>query len=88
MGTTDTDARHAHLRDVLTAARKGKKLTQVELGERLGQNQVWVSKYEAGTRKLDVIEFLDIAKAIGVNPCRLIKELNMATKAQRPQKSR
>lgn len=88
MGTTDTEAQHARLRELLVDARKSKRLTQVELGERLGKNQVWISKYEAGTRKLDVIEFLEISKAIGVDPCRLIKELNMATKVQSTRKSR
>lgn len=88
MGITDTNARHDLLREVMTAARKGKKLTQVELGERLGKNQVWISKYEAGSRKLDVIEFLDIARAIGVDPCRLIKDFDAATEAPRARKSR
>lgn len=76
MRITDTDARHARLREILTEARKSKHLTQVELGERLGKNQVWVSKYEAGSRKLDVIEFVDVAKAIGADPCRLLRRID------------
>lgn len=88
MRTTDTDARHARVREVLVAARKGKKLTQIELGERLGKNQVWVSKYEVGPRKLDVIEFIDIAKAIGIDPGRLIKEFEAATGVSRERRSK
>lgn len=88
MGITDTEARHARLREVLVAARKGKRLTQIELGERLNKNQVWVSKYEVGPRKLDVIEFLDIAKAIGVDPCRLIRNFEATAKLPMERKSK
>ena len=82
MPTTHTSARYEALRAVLARARKRKKLTQAALGERLGKNQVWVSKYEAGSRRLDVIEFLDISRAIGVAPCSLLRQIE---KACRPQ---
>ncbi len=69
------NGRYARLCALLIEARKRKKLTQVALGARLERDQVWVSKYELGRRQLDVIEFLDIAKAIGVDPCGLIRKL-------------
>ncbi len=72
---TDPGQRYERLRAVLIGARMEKKITQAALGERLGKNQVWVSKYERGARQLDVIEFLDIARAIGVDPSRLIRKL-------------
>ncbi len=73
--STPKDHRYDRLRAVLIEARTAKKLTQEELGKRLGQNQVWVSKYERGARQIDVIELVDIAKAIGVDPCRLLRKL-------------
>jgi hypothetical protein len=35
-----------------------------------------VAKYELGDRRLDVLEFLDVAVAIGFDPCRLIRSLS------------
>jgi hypothetical protein len=34
-----------------------------------------VEKYEGGDRRLDVLEFLDVATAIGFEPCALIRSL-------------
>jgi len=35
-----------------------------------------VAKYEGGDRRLDVLEFLDVADAIGFDPLRLLKSLH------------
>ncbi len=59
------------MRDVRISA----KLSQVELAQRLGRPQSFVSKYESGERRLDVIEFIVICQAIGVDPEKLIKKL-------------
>jgi transcriptional regulator with XRE-family HTH domain len=45
---------------------------------KLGKFQSFVSKYERGERRLDVVEFLDVAKALGVEPCKILKELQRA----------
>lgn len=50
-------------------------MTQVEVAERLRRPQSFVSKYESGERRLDVVEFLDVAQAIGIDPARFIKRL-------------
>ena len=50
-------------------------LTQTEVGSRLGKPQSYVYKYEKGERRLDVIEFLDIADAIGFNPHNIIDKI-------------
>lgn len=76
MQSTDTEHLHARLREVLILARKSKKLTQIDLAEKLGETQAWVSRYETGPRKLDVAEFLIIARAIGVDPGRLLRRLD------------
>jgi hypothetical protein len=34
-----------------------------------------VSKFERGERRLDVIEFLEVARALGINPLATISEL-------------
>jgi len=61
-------------RNLLTEARKGNGLTQVELAKRLGLPQSFVSKYETGERRLDVTEFIEIAKAIEINPLALLTD--------------
>jgi transcriptional regulator with XRE-family HTH domain len=61
--------------DLLIKARKGASLTQAEVADRLRRPQSYVSKYESGERRLDVVEFLDLARAIGFDPAKLIKSL-------------
>lgn len=59
----------------VVAARKESGLTQQQLAERLGKPQSYVSKYERGERRLDVVEFLWIARALNIDPCRILKDI-------------
>lgn len=59
----------------LIEAREGQDLKQAELAERLGRPQSFVSNYERGQRRLDVIEFIEIAKALGLDPVGVVGEL-------------
>ena len=59
----------------LIHARKLAGLTQHEVAARLGKPQSFVSKYENAERRLDVVEYLKIANAIGFDPCELIRNL-------------
>lgn len=63
------------LRELLVARRKAARLTQTVLAKRLGKPPSYVAKYEGGDRRLDVLEFLDVAAAIGFEPCALIRSL-------------
>lgn len=67
--------RYDHFRKLLIDARVSAKLTQVELADRLQRPQSFVSKYERAERRIDVIEFLEIADAIGINPFKLLERL-------------
>lgn len=60
---------------LMTAARKRAGLTQQELANRLKRPQSFVAKYEGGERRIDVIEFIAICRALGANPAKLIKSL-------------
>ena len=62
-----TDAYDA-FREALVAARKRTGVTQVELAARLGKPQQFVSKVEQGDRRLDVIEFVAICRALRLDP--------------------
>ncbi len=68
-------ARYRRLRRLLTDARKQAGLTQVDLAEKLGKPQSFVSKYELGERRLDVVEFLEVTRALGVKAEAFLKEL-------------
>lgn len=68
-------AKYQRLRRLLVEARKAQNLSQEALAERLGRVQTFVSKYERGERRLDVIEFLDVAQALGVDPHRILRQL-------------
>jgi transcriptional regulator with XRE-family HTH domain len=66
---------YRRLRDWLVAGRQAQNLTQVQLAERLGRPQSFVSKYERGERRLDFVEVFEIAEALRVDLCDLVSEL-------------
>jgi len=61
--------------ELVIAARKKAGLTQEKLAKRLKRHQSFVAKYEGGERRLDVIEFITVMQAIGVDPVRLLRAL-------------
>lgn len=63
------------LRELLVAARDKAGLTQQKLAKRLGKPQSFIAKYEGGERRVDVIEFIVIARAIGADPVRILRVL-------------
>lgn len=67
--------KQAQFRKILVQARRDAGLTQVALAKRLGRPQSFVSKFERGERRLDVPEFLDVARALGIDPARTIADL-------------
>jgi transcriptional regulator with XRE-family HTH domain len=68
------DARR-RFRELLVEARKRAGITQYEIAARLGRPQSFVSKYERGERRLDVLEFREVADALGIDPLRFLRRL-------------
>jgi transcriptional regulator with XRE-family HTH domain len=66
------------LTQCLVDARDAAGVNQIELAKRLGRPQSFVSKVERGDRRLDVIEFLQIAKALNVEPEPIIRSVMVA----------
>lgn len=62
--------------ELLIAARKKAGLTQVDVAAKLSRPQSFVSKYEKGERRLDVVEFLEVAYAVGFDPVSFIRRLS------------
>ncbi len=54
--------------DGLIQARKDAELTQQQVADRLDRPQSFVAKYENGERRLDVVEFLEIASLLDTDP--------------------
>ena len=67
------------LRERLVSARHAAGLTQIELAKKLGRSQSFVAKYEGGERRIDLVEFLEIAEALEMNVSRAIRAIKAAT---------
>lgn len=63
------------LSQLLKAGRKKTGLTQFELADRLGHYRAFISRYERGERRLDVLEFLDVAEALKLDPAEVIAKV-------------
>jgi len=61
--------------EVLVAARKAAGLRQVELAERIGKDQTYISRIEQGQRRVDVLEFYRLATAMGCDPVALYQSM-------------
>jgi transcriptional regulator with XRE-family HTH domain len=67
--------KYEKFRILLLEARKKAALSQTQLAGKLSRPQSFVSKYERGERRLDVIEFELVANALGIEPIRFLKKL-------------
>lgn len=63
------------LRALLVQAREEAGLSQAEVAERLGRAQTFVSKYELGDRRLDVIDYLRVCDVLGIDPGKSLKRI-------------
>jgi transcriptional regulator with XRE-family HTH domain len=63
------------LQDLLRFIRKAANLSQRELAVRLGKPQSFVSKYESGERRLDILEIVQICKAVNISLVEFSKQL-------------
>jgi transcriptional regulator with XRE-family HTH domain len=69
-----TEAYRALL-DSLRSAREKAGASQSELARRLGVPQQFVSRVELGVRRLDVVEYYAVMKALGIDPAEAILAL-------------
>src|SRR3954454_5197179 len=68
---------------LLRDKRRQAKVTQVELAERLGQTQSWVSKCERGERRLDIVDVRSFCLAIGVPFVDFVRDFDAAVGPKR-----
>ncbi|WP_226783301.1 helix-turn-helix domain-containing protein [Oceaniglobus trochenteri] len=66
---------HAALCEALINARKAAGLTQAGMAARLRCHQSLVARIESGERRIDVIELVVLARAIGVSPSVILEQV-------------
>lgn len=71
-------AEYDALLKVLKAARLESGVTQRQLSERLGRSVNFITYVERGSRRLDVVEFVAIAKVLGKSPAMLFADFLVA----------
>lgn len=75
MPRSRSSPRYARLGQLLIEARLTAGLTQAGLAQKLRRPQSYVSKYENGERRLDVIEFLEVTDQLGCRPDEIVAAL-------------
>lgn len=62
--------------ELLRKTRMDSGVSQAKLARCVGESQSFVSKYENAQRRLSVVEFIRVARALRVNPSMMISELD------------
>lgn len=81
MASADSETEGDRLRRLLREARDSAGLRQSDVAERLGHTQSYVSKYESGERRLDVLELRAVLNALGVSLSDFVQRLEGADEA-------
>lgn len=75
MKRTNKETQNEKLLRLLKGIRQERGIRQTELADRLGVPQSFVSKYESGDRRLDILELRKVCEAIGIPFEEFIREL-------------
>lgn len=75
MAKTLGTERHRALIALLIEKREASGLTQTELADKLGEYQSFVARLESGQRRVDVIEFLELARILNFDPLDALRRL-------------
>jgi transcriptional regulator with XRE-family HTH domain len=67
---------------LLRGIRVNAGLTQSELASRLSRDQTFVSKYESGERRLDLLELREVCRAIGTDFVTFIRKLDKELRSE------
>jgi transcriptional regulator with XRE-family HTH domain len=56
------------------------------LAEKLGKPQSFVAKYEGGERRIDLVEFIAIARALDADPVKLFRDFVAGEPSSKPRR--
>lgn len=73
MSRTFGSPRHKALVAFIKKQRKDAKLTQAQVAKRIRRYQSFVATFERGQKRIDAVELVEIAEAIGFDPKEAIK---------------
>ena len=79
---------HRRLCAILIAASKAAGLTQNDVARRIKRPQSFVAKYEGGERRIDVIEFMAVVRALELDPRDVFEELAHSSETGRRSRRR
>jgi transcriptional regulator with XRE-family HTH domain len=68
---------YAVLLELLRQARAAAGLTQIQLAQRLGRSQSFVTKMESGDRRLDLIQLRTVCRALGTDVVAFVTRLEV-----------
>lgn len=75
MPKTVTSPLQKKLAAMLVQYRKAAGLRQIDLAEKLGVYQSWVTHLESGQRRVDVIELIELSRVLGFDPAETVRKL-------------
>ena len=78
MGKRSPTSQKRRLQVVLRDMRRKAGLGQVELARLLDRPQSFVSKYESGERRLDILELREVCAALGSTLAQFVREFERA----------
>ncbi len=67
------------LRQLLLERRQRAKLTQRELADRLGWDQKVISNLESGSKRMTVLELIELGRVLGFDPAAAIRRVMKTT---------
>lgn len=78
MPNANSVSAQGQLQALLRQVRTDARLTQTDVAQRLGQPQSFVSKYESGERRLDILELRGVCQVLGISLPEFIRRLEQA----------
>ena len=83
-GEQNNSLDNTKLKALLRQVREEVGLKQSELAERLATRQAWVSSYERGERRLDVLELRQVLTALGLDFVDFMVRLDAVLRSSDP----
>lgn len=66
---------HQKLREVLRRERIAAGLRQSDIAKETNRSQAYISKFEKGDLRLDVVDFVRVCRSIGCDPHKVLDEI-------------
>jgi transcriptional regulator with XRE-family HTH domain len=77
-GTWQSSAAYQTALDAIIAVRKSSGMTQRDVAKALDKPPSWVAKIESKERRLDLVEFIAIARALKMKEADLLRAVSAA----------